>query len=104
MKLRRADALPYRRHWLVDEPRGALWVEIDLGAGRGLQLFNTHLGLGRAERNEQAGALLGPGWLRAAACRGPVGFYGDLNSSPGSQVHRRFQSELRDVQLAIVGH
>ena len=104
MQLRRAGALPYRKHWLVDEPRGALWVEINLGAGRRLQLFNTHFGLGHHERREQAEALLGPDWIGHPDCQGPVVLCGDFNASPASYVLRQLGRQLRDVQVGLAGH
>jgi endonuclease/exonuclease/phosphatase family metal-dependent hydrolase len=104
MTLRRAGALPYRKHWLVDESRGALWVEIDLGAGRRLQLVNTHFGLGGRERRDQVETLLGPDWLGHDDCRGAVVLCGDFNASPKSYVHQRLGSRLRDVQDVLPGH
>lgn len=104
MTLHRADALPYRKHWLVDEARGALWVEFDLGHGRRLQLINTHFGLGRRERREQAEALLGPGWLGHSNCQDAVILCGDFNSSLESEAHRLLCSRLKNVQNELQGH
>lgn len=103
MKILRAGALPYRKHILVNEPRGALWVEIDLGGDHRLQMLNTHFGLGHQERREQADALLGPDWLGHADCQGPVILCGDFNTSPRSDVYQSIGKHLQDVQVALVG-
>jgi endonuclease/exonuclease/phosphatase family metal-dependent hydrolase len=81
------------------EPRGALWVEIDVG-GRPLQLLNTHLSLHPIERGRQVSALLGAGWLgdpRAAPGRATV-LCGDLNALPWFPSCRRLARRLRDCQ------
>ncbi len=104
MRLQRADALPYRKHWLVDEPRGALWVKIELGSGRHLHLFNTHFGFGRRERLDQAEALCGTDWIGHPACQGPVVLCGDFNTTPGSAVYQRLTRQLRDVQVGLQDH
>lgn len=98
MQLVRAAHLPYRRSWLVDEPRGALWVSIDIGGGRRLQVLNTHFGLWRHERRLQADALLGDDWLANPACEAPVILCGDLNSGPQSAVYKAIARRLRDVR------
>ena len=103
MRLVRASLLPYRRAWLVNEPRGALWVSVDIGAGRQVQVLNTHFGLWRREQRMQAEALLGNQWLRNPACTGPVILCGDFNSSPRSLVYQRIQECLRDTQTARAG-
>jgi endonuclease/exonuclease/phosphatase family metal-dependent hydrolase len=97
-RLVRAGALPS-----IGEPRGAIWVEIDV-EGQGLQMFNTHLGLRRRERAAQAAALLGPDWLGGEACHNaPTVFAGDLNAVPGSLalrlITRRFPVSMRDKAL-----
>src|SRR5665213_1527222 len=45
------------------EPRGALWVAIEVDGGKELQVINTHLGLVPREQQIQAAALTGDGWL-----------------------------------------
>ncbi|NCC50481.1 MAG: EEP domain-containing protein [Spartobacteria bacterium] len=100
----RAGALPYRHAWLVDEPRGALWVQVDIGEGRIVNVFNTHFGLWRRERREQAEALLSAEWLHHPDCTGPVILCGDFNSSPRSGVCTRLGTHLRDVHDLLAGH
>lgn len=88
----RAAALPS-----IGEPRGALWLSIDLD-GTQLQVINTHLGLRRRERLAQVGQLLGPGWLGSAECKdGPVVLLGDFNAVPSSLAYRRIAQGWRDA-------
>jgi endonuclease/exonuclease/phosphatase family metal-dependent hydrolase len=79
------------------EPRGALWVSIDLGETK-LQVINTHLGLLGRERLAQVKALLGPDWLGHPDCRDPVILAGDFNATPQSRAYRRLTSRLSDAQ------
>jgi endonuclease/exonuclease/phosphatase family metal-dependent hydrolase len=101
MRLRRAGELPCGDR--PCEPRGALWVEVDVPSGP-LQVITTHLGLSSAERARQVDELLGPRWLGHPDCRGPLVFCGDLNAMPGSGVYRSIASRLRDVQTSIDRH
>ncbi|MDX3924784.1 MAG: endonuclease/exonuclease/phosphatase family protein [Shinella sp.] len=83
----------------VGEPRGALWVEVDLGEVK-LQMFVTHLGLFGAERVRQTEALLGPSWLGGSIPAGSrVVLAGDLNSVRRSPAYRMLTRVLRDTQL-----
>lgn len=81
------------------EPRGALWVAIDLH-GREIQIINTHLGLNARERAAQVDALLGGEWLGHEDCRDPVILCGDFNMSPSSPAYRRLKGRLKDIQAA----
>lgn len=85
------------------EPRGALWMSVDLH-GCEVQIINTHLGLIAAERTAQADALLGEDWLGNARCRAPVILCGDFNSLPSSPVCRQLATRLNDVQIAARRH
>jgi endonuclease/exonuclease/phosphatase family metal-dependent hydrolase len=85
------------------EPRGALWVAIDLH-GREVQIINTHLGLYPRERAAQVEALLGSDWLANEQCQEPVIVCGDFNALPSSPVCRRLGSPLRDVQTEAQRH
>lgn len=87
--LHRAAALPSR-----GEPRGALWLEIELD-GQRMQIFNTHFGLSSAERTLQAETLLGPGWIGHERCRrAPVALLGDFNAVPSSRAFQRLSERL----------
>ena len=81
------------------EPRGALWVDLEI-AGVTVQVINTHLGLVPREQRAQAAHLLGPDWLGAALAReAPLMVAGDFNAPVGSSVYRAFRRRLRDAQL-----
>lgn len=94
----KAGGLPSR-----GEPRGALWVEVPVGAVR-LQVFVTHLGLFGAERVRQTEALIGPDWLGATMPEGSrVLLAGDLNAVARSASYRMMARRLRDVQVEAGG-
>jgi len=101
MRLVRAGPLPGMPNL---EPRGALWVAVDLGGGAEVNVINTHLGLTAAERRMQTRALLGPDWLGSPDCVDPVVLCGDLNAIPSSMVCRMLRTRLRDVQLEHETH
>jgi endonuclease/exonuclease/phosphatase family metal-dependent hydrolase len=82
------------------EPRGALWVAIDVG-GVELQVINAHLGLLPGERRLQAHALLGEQWLEHPDCRPPAVLCGDFNALPSSPVCRLLRRRLKDAQSAF---
>lgn len=98
LRVEYAAALPYRRSRLIDEPRGALWISVDIGGKQRVQVFNTHFGLWRRERNLQAEALMSEIWLNHPACHGPVILCGDFNSTPRSAVCRRFRTQFIDAR------
>ncbi len=79
------------------EPRGALWVCVNVG-GVDVQIFNTHLGLRGYERLAQVEALFGREWIGSPNCREPVILTGDFNAIPRSRVYARLTSRLRDAQ------
>ncbi|MBQ1540813.1 endonuclease [Caulobacter sp. CCUG 60055] len=95
-RLVRADALPpYPIRGL--EPRGALWIEVDLGEDR-LQVINTHLGLVPQEQRRQARALAGRDWVGDHRRVGPTVLLGDFNAVAGSAVHRILTADLADAR------
>ena len=85
------------------EPRGALWVAVELH-GQEVQIINTHLGLHPRERMAQVEALLGSDWLAHEECREPVILCGDFNALPSSAVCRRIAGRLKDVQSEAQRH
>ena len=85
------------------EPRGALWIEMDFH-GVKIQVFNTHLGLSKAERLRQIDALTGKEWMGSDHCQRPRILLGDFNALPGSQEIRRVSEWLDDTQLKLKGH
>jgi len=102
-RLVKAGALPGLAGKPQLEPRGALWVAIDLH-GTEIQIINTHLGLYPRERMAQIEALLGSDWLAHEQCHGPVLLCGDFNALPSSSVCRRLGGRLKDVQTAAQYH
>lgn len=103
LRLVRAGSLPGLADKPGLEPRGALWVAVDLD-GTEIQVINTHLGLSRRERMAQVNALLGDDWLGHEDCREPVVFCGDLNALPRSATHRRIAHHMKDVQDEATEH
>lgn len=75
------------------EPRGALWVEVEV-AGVPVQIINTHLGLVPKEQQIQAAHLAGPAWLQHPQRRGPTILLGDFNATGTSTVYRTFRRAL----------
>ena len=98
MRLVKVGALPGLPGKPFLEPRGAMWVEIDV-QGTPIQVLNTHLGLLPSERLAQVEALLGPEWLAHPDCLGPVILCGDFNAPPSSRVCRRLRDRLKDAQI-----
>ena len=101
LRLVKAGPLPGLANIPRLEPRGVLWVAVDLH-GTEVQVINTHLGLLPRERVAQVEALLSEDWLGEAQRRGPVVLCGDFNAVPSSPVCRRLGERLRDAQAA--GH
>jgi endonuclease/exonuclease/phosphatase family metal-dependent hydrolase len=79
MRLVKAGPLPGSKAVRGLEPRGALWVKIDLD-GTELDVVNTHLGLVPHEQRAQADALVSPQWLAHADCTDPAILLGDFNA------------------------
>ncbi|CZT33151.1 endonuclease/exonuclease/phosphatase family protein [Rhizobium sp. 9140] len=85
----------------VGETRGALWVEVMVD-GRPVQIFNTHFGLRRGERRQQAETLLGDGWIGNDACRDqPIILTGDFNAIPSSVAYGLLKRRLPPVSVGI---
>lgn len=93
----RSAALPGHERVSQLEPRGALWVSVDLN-GQDLQVFNTHLGLVPREQQNQAAALAGPQWLGHPERRGATILLGDFNVTSASQVYRTLSDQLRPAR------
>lgn len=101
MRLIKAGALPTLNDKPGREPRGALWVAIDMDGQPPLHLLNTHLGLSARERMLQIDALLGREWLGHPDFGEPRVVCGDFNAMPRSRVYRRLCEALNDVQLRV---
>jgi endonuclease/exonuclease/phosphatase family metal-dependent hydrolase len=103
MRLVRAGPLPRVDGRRDTEPRGAIWVEIELG-GHAFQVINTHLSLFPREQLLQAEALVGPDWLGHPDCGGTRILCGDLNALSRFPACRRIAALLRDCQLGHDDH
>lgn len=97
-RLVRAGPLPGYPRIRGLEPRGAVWVAVDLGGGVELQVINTHLGLVPREQQGQAAALLSEAWMLSEAFQAPAVLLGDFNATPYSQTYRMLSAAMRDAQ------
>lgn len=102
MCLMQAEQLPQLGNLRYLEPRGALWVTVDVD-GMAVQVINCHLSIWPYERFAQASTLIGARWLTNPRCQSPVVFCGDLNAIPGSPTYRRLMGAVRDSQSAMKG-
>ncbi len=80
------------------EPRGALWVAVEVAPDVTLQVVATHLGLVPVEQRAQVTALLGPDWTGHADWAGPAALLGDFNATVRYAAYRRLAGRMRDVQ------
>ena len=102
MRLVRAAALPTLPEMTLLEPRGALWVEIELDGGK-LQVITTHLGLMPREQRAQVAALLSEDWLAHPDCLDPVILLGDFNAPSRTRPYQALAGALQDAQRALKG-
>ncbi|MDP3854890.1 endonuclease/exonuclease/phosphatase family protein [Phenylobacterium sp.] len=79
------------------EPRGALWLAVEI-EGREVHILNTHLGLVPKEQQIQARALAGPGWLDHPERQGPTILLGDFNATATSVVYRTLHAKLEPAR------
>jgi endonuclease/exonuclease/phosphatase family metal-dependent hydrolase len=85
------------------EPRGALWLELEVD-GRRLQVLNTHLGLVPHEQRAQALALAGPEWTgRRRASDPPLILLGDFNATPHARAYRTLAARFADARRQAPG-
>ena len=99
----RNSSLPRLAQTPLFEPRGALWVEIDV-YGQKVQVLNTHLSLSSYEGLMQMKALCGPDWMENPAFQGPAIFCGDLNALSGSKICKTIGQKLKNTQFELKGH
>lgn len=92
-RLVKVGPLPGHPGIRVLEPRGALWIEVEIGGAK-VQVINTHLGLVPREQQIQAAYLAGSAWLGHPQCRGPTILLGDFNATATSVVYRTFLKGL----------
>jgi endonuclease/exonuclease/phosphatase family metal-dependent hydrolase len=96
-KLVKTGPLPGHPRIAALEPRGALWVEVEID-GRPVQIINTHLGLVPREQQVQAAYLAGPGWLDSPKAKYPMILLGDFNATGTSVVYRTLTSKLQPAR------
>ena len=97
LRVMRAGPLPGSNAVKGLEPRGALWVKIDLG-GVELDVVNTHLGLVPHEQRAHAAALVSDEWMGHADCTDPAILLGDFNATSRHGAYRVLAERLRDAQ------
>jgi endonuclease/exonuclease/phosphatase family metal-dependent hydrolase len=99
-RLIRVGALPTVRGVPGLEPRGALWVRIEI-EGVELNVINTHLGLVPREQRLQAAALVGKDWLGHPECVGPTLLAGDFNATSITRPYQTIARKLADCQRQL---
>jgi endonuclease/exonuclease/phosphatase family metal-dependent hydrolase len=99
-RLVRTGALPTLPKFRGLEPRGALWVAVDLG-GFELQVINTHLGLVPREQRKQAACLIGEDWMANELFTAPAVLLGDFNVTPFARAYRMLAAVIRDAQTGL---
>ena len=97
LKVVKAGALPNSNAVRGLEPRGAIWVKIQVD-GAELDVINTHLGLVPHEQRAQADALVSDQWMGHPDCTDPAILLGDFNATPRHSTYRRLTARLRDCQ------
>ena len=96
-RLVQAGPLPGYNRIRALEPRGAIWVEVEVD-GQPLQIINTHLGLVPREQQIQASWLAGKAWLQHPDCKGPTILLGDFNATANSVVYRTLTGRLKGAR------
>lgn len=100
--IQRAPLPGFGRMGHLLEPRGALWLAIEI-EGVTVQVINTHLGLVPREQQAQAESLAGPAWLEHPLCKGPTILLGDFNATAASSVYRTLTKRLKDSRNLTTG-
>ena len=100
LRVIKAGALPGSNAVRGLEPRGALWVKVDVD-GVELDVINTHLGLVPHEQRAQASALVSDQWMGHADCTDPAILLGDFNATSRHGAYKRVAERLRDAQKVV---
>jgi endonuclease/exonuclease/phosphatase family metal-dependent hydrolase len=89
--------------WRWQERRGALRVDVRLGAEDApvLHLFNVHLGTAFVERRHQGRKLVGDDILRDARLDGPRVVLGDFNEWTHGLASRLLSEELKSADVRL---
>ena len=99
-RLVHVGALPTVRGVPGLEPRGALWVKIEIG-GVELNVLTTPLGLVPREQRLQAAALVGKEWLGHPDCTGPTLLAGDFNATSITRPYHTLARNHADCQRQL---
>lgn len=98
-----AMKLPKLESKLRLEPRGAIWVSVNVGGVR-LQIINAHLSYYGPECEYQAKSLMSPEWIGHVNCAEPAILCGDFNCLPNSRPWRAINRQLGDAQHLLDSH
>jgi endonuclease/exonuclease/phosphatase family metal-dependent hydrolase len=101
-RLVKAGAIPTHPRFRRLEPRGAIWVAVNVD-GAELHVINSHLGLLPREQRLQAAALAGADWVGAAPPGAPLVLLGDMNATPRNAAYRILAGRLRDARRLAPG-
>ncbi|WP_298163407.1 endonuclease/exonuclease/phosphatase family protein [Brevundimonas sp.] len=96
----RVGALPTVRGVPGLEPRGALWVRVNI-QGFDINVLTTHLGLVPREQRLQAAALVGKDWLGHPDCKGPTLLAGDFNATSITRPYQTLAKSHADCQRQL---
>ena len=96
----RVGALPTVRGVPGLEPRGALWVRVNI-EGVDINVLTTHLGLVPREQRLQAAALVGKDWLGHPDCKGPTMLAGDFNATSITRPYQTLARNHADCQRQL---
>jgi endonuclease/exonuclease/phosphatase family metal-dependent hydrolase len=102
LRVIKAAALPGSKAIKALEPRGALWLELQI-EGCALQVINTHLGLVPHEQRAQAQVLAGADWIGHRDRRDPMILLGDFNATPHQAVYKTLSGVLTDARALARG-
>ncbi|WP_426039268.1 endonuclease/exonuclease/phosphatase family protein [Brevundimonas sp. DC300-4] len=98
--LMHVGALPTVRGVPGLEPRGALWVRVNI-EGVDINVLTTHLGLVPREQRLQAAALVGKDWLGHPDCKGPTLLAGDFNATSITRPYQTLARNHADCQRQL---
>ena len=96
----RVGALPTVRGVPGLEPRGALWVRVNI-EGVDINVLTAHLGLVPREQRLQAAALVGKEWLGHPDCKGPTMLAGDFNATSITRPYQTLARNHADCQRQL---
>ena len=87
--------------WRWREPRGCQRVDVEIGDGASLHVFNVHLGTAFVERRHQGRRLLDADILGNAELRGPRVVLGDFNEWTRGLASRLLTAHLESADVRL---